>query len=107
MIFKVLLLLILIITFISAKTDEKIVSTLANISKDLEEIAKIATKTKENEPYQPFIISVLKGKDLERLGVSNLKEALELIPGVDIAKEILSNAAKSEDDFFIVPAIIE
>jgi len=25
----------------------------------------------------------------------------------DIAKEILSNAAKSEDDFFIVPAIIE
>ena len=91
MIFKVLLLLILIITFISAKTDEKIVSTLANISKDLEEIAKIATKTKENEPYQPFIISVLKGKDLERLGVSNLKEALELIPGVDTATDNIDN----------------
>ena len=46
---------------------------------------EIATTTKQNEHYQPYIISVFKGKELEKLGVSNLKDALGLVPGVDMS----------------------
>lgn len=63
------------------------IDILKDISKDINKIKKIATATKENVHYQPFIVSVFKGKELEKLGISNLKEALELIPGVDIATD--------------------
>ena len=48
---------------------------------------KVATVTKQNEHYQPYIISVFQGKELEKLGVSNLKEALGLVPGIDMATD--------------------
>ncbi|WP_281950690.1 TonB-dependent receptor plug domain-containing protein [Nitrosophilus kaiyonis] len=64
---------------------------LKQLSKDIENIGQIATISKENVFYQPFIVSVFKGKDLEKLGISNLKEALELIPGVDIATDNFDN----------------
>ena len=66
---------------------DDLLSTLTN---DLNKFEKIATKTKQNEHYQPYIISTLKGKTLEKLGISSLKEALELIPGVDIANNNLN-----------------
>lgn len=59
------------------------------ITQELERFTQAATRTKVNEPYQPYIITVLEGKKLERLGVSTLGEALELIPGADIATDLL------------------
>ena len=63
---------------------------LASISKDMKYFDKVATTTKENERYQPYVISVFHGKELEKLGISNLKEALELVPGVDMATDNLN-----------------
>lgn len=60
---------------------------LSSLSKDMERYAHVATVTKQNEHYQPYIISVFLGKDLEKLGVLNLKEALGLVPGVDMATD--------------------
>jgi outer membrane receptor protein involved in Fe transport len=64
-------------------------SVTKQISQDLEHFTEAATETKANEPYQPYIISVLYGKELEKLGISTLQEALELIPGVDISTDLL------------------
>ncbi len=65
-----------------------IASVTQQISQELEHFTEAATETKVNEPYQPYIISVLTGKELEKLGVSTLQEALELIPGVDMATDL-------------------
>ena len=64
-------------------------SVTQQIDRDLELFTKAATETKANEPYQPYIISVLNGKRLEKLGIATLGEALELIPGVDIATDLM------------------
>ncbi len=68
---------------LNAQTDE----VLASLSNDMKHFNKVATATKQNESYQPYIISVFQGKELEKLGVSNLKEALQLVPGVDMATD--------------------
>ncbi len=60
---------------------------LSSISSDMNRFNTVATITKQNEHYQPYIITVFKGKELETLGVSNLQEALELAPGVDMATD--------------------
>jgi outer membrane receptor for ferrienterochelin and colicin len=59
------------------------------ITRDLDRVTEVATVTKANEPYQPYIITTLIGKDLEKLGITNLKEALELIPGVDFSTDLV------------------
>ncbi|MCF6201030.1 MAG: TonB-dependent receptor, partial [Hydrogenimonas sp.] len=51
----------------------------------------MAEKTKLREPYQPYIVSVLTGKELENMGVSNLKEAILLLPETDIATDNMDN----------------
>ncbi|WP_428739538.1 hypothetical protein, partial [Sulfurimonas sp.] len=43
---------------------------LASITQDMQYFNSVATITKQNEHYQPYIISVFKGKELEDLGVS-------------------------------------
>lgn len=68
---------------LNAQTDELI----ASISNEMEHYNEVATLTKQNEHYQPFIISVFQGKELEKLGILNLKEALGLVPGVDMATD--------------------
>jgi iron complex outermembrane receptor protein len=64
---------------------------LASISNDMNRFNAIATITKQNEHYQPYIISVFHGKELETLGVANLKEALGLVPGVDMSTDNFNN----------------
>jgi len=59
------------------------------IARDLDRVTEVATATKANEPYQPYIITTLDGKELEKLGITNLQEALELLPGVDISTDLL------------------
>ncbi len=58
--------------------------TTTNLIKDLSAFNKIVEITKANRFYRPHIISIYLGKELEKMGVSNLQEALELVPGVDI-----------------------
>ncbi len=64
---------------------------LNSISNDLNRFNTVATITKQNEHYQPYIITVFKGKEMESLGVSNLKEALLLAPGVDMTTDNINN----------------
>ncbi|WP_428739963.1 TonB-dependent receptor plug domain-containing protein, partial [Sulfurimonas sp.] len=73
-------------TILNAQDD-----VLSLISQDMNHFESVATITKQNEHYQPYIISVFKGKELEDLGVSNLKEALQLVPGVDMATDNFNN----------------
>ncbi|MEJ2500581.1 MAG: TonB-dependent receptor [Campylobacterales bacterium] len=67
----------------------EVTSISDEITRDLDLVTEVATTTKENEPYQPYIITTLEGKELEKLGIRNLQEALELIPGVDIGTNLL------------------
>ncbi|MBF0564602.1 MAG: TonB-dependent receptor [Nitrospirae bacterium] len=50
-----------------------------------EAVTTIATKTKLDADEAPGSITILKGRDLERMGVRTVAEALELIPGVYVA----------------------
>ncbi|MFA5453751.1 MAG: TonB-dependent receptor plug domain-containing protein [Sulfurimonas sp.] len=79
--------LFLLLANLNAQTDNLIES----ISSEMEQFNKVATATKQNELYQPYIISVFQGSELEKIGVSNLKEALLLVPGVDMATDNFNN----------------
>ncbi len=68
---------------LNAQTDD----LLASISNEMNHFNEIATQTKQNEHYQPYVISVIKGKKLEKLGIATLEEALGLVPGVDMATD--------------------
>jgi len=81
------ILLLVSLNDLSAKTG----SILESISSEMKHFNNIATETKQNEHYQPYIISVFQGKKLQKLGVSNLKEALTLVPGVDMATDNFNN----------------
>ncbi|MCF6331296.1 MAG: TonB-dependent receptor plug domain-containing protein [Sulfurimonas sp.] len=73
----------LICVVLNAQTE----NLLTSISNEMEHFNEVATTTKQNEHYQPYIISVFEGKELEKLGILNLKEALTLVPGVDMATD--------------------
>ncbi len=62
------------------------------LSGAIAEIGAIATQERENIFYQPFIVSVYKGRELQKLGIVNLKEALSLVPGVDVTTDNLNNS---------------
>lgn len=64
---------------------------LASISSAMSHYEEVATTTKNNEHYQPYIISVFEGKDLEKLGIKDLEEALLLTPGIDITTDNFNN----------------
>jgi len=77
----------LLLTSLNAQSND----ILDSITKDMDRFNNVATITKQNEDYQPYIISVFNGKELETLGVSNLKESLQLVPGVDITTDNFNN----------------
>jgi iron complex outermembrane receptor protein len=60
---------------------------LNDISQDMKHYNVVATQTRQNEAYQPYIISTFKGKELEKVGIKDLKEALTLAPSVDMATD--------------------
>ncbi len=64
---------------------------LASISNDMVRYEEVATITKSNERFQPYIISVFQGKEMEKLGIKDLEEALSLAPGVDITTDNFNN----------------
>jgi iron complex outermembrane receptor protein len=69
-------------------TDQTIIDEL---QQEMSDSANIATQTNQNIDYQPFILSVLNGKELSKLGVKTLGEALTLVPGVDMATNTMNN----------------
>lgn len=76
-----------------AETDVPQISSITDqITSDLEHYTRVATATKANEAYQPYIITAFDGKDLEKLGISTLREAIDLLPGTDFATDLLDNA---------------
>ncbi len=66
-------------------------NTIKDIVSDINNYTKIATETKQNIDYMPFIMSVWEGNKLEKLGVRTLKDALMLFPGVDVSTDNLRN----------------
>jgi iron complex outermembrane receptor protein len=59
------------------------------ILKELDTHTDIANNTKHNIDYKPYIISVWNKDELERIGVQTLKDAVLLVPGVDIYSDNL------------------
>ena len=64
---------------------------ITTISDEMNHYEEVATLTKNNERYQPYIISVFQGKEMEKLGIKDLEEALSLAPGVDITTDNFNN----------------
>ncbi len=63
-------------------------TTALEITKNLRHFCDVATVTRKNEAYQPYIITVYRGEELRRRGIRTLGEALELVPGVDMATDL-------------------
>lgn len=54
------------------------------LQQDMQHFSNLAIDTKQNVDYMPYVISTLNDRDLVKLGIINLREAIALIPGVDI-----------------------
>lgn len=60
-------------------------AALLDLLQALEQETEIATKTKMNIDFVPGIVTVFYGDDLLARGVGSVKEALALIPGVELS----------------------
>lgn len=58
---------------------------LQSLQEDMQEYSRIATQTRQNVDYMPYVISAWNSDELNQLGISTLREALGLVPGVDIS----------------------
>ncbi|MGD9971185.1 MAG: TonB-dependent receptor plug domain-containing protein [Sulfuricurvum sp.] len=58
---------------------------LSSLEGDMLKIDEEASINKQNVDYKPYIISVLTHEQLEKLGITTLRDALKLVPGVDIS----------------------
>ncbi|MBV5320400.1 MAG: TonB-dependent receptor [Sulfuricurvum sp.] len=66
-------------------------NTIASLNDELITTEQMATQTNQNIDYQPFILSVWEQKDLIPFGVHTLKDALTLIPGIDMMADTTNN----------------
>ena len=55
--------------------------------KSLDEVSEIATKTKLNVDDSPSFVTVLHSEKLQKLGITNVFEALAQVPGVQLKRE--------------------
>ena len=55
------------------------------LNEDINKYSQIATDTRQNVDYMPYVISVLESQELNKLGVLTLRDALNLVPGVDLS----------------------
>ncbi|MBU1927456.1 TonB-dependent receptor [bacterium] len=56
-----------------------------NLLEDLKDASEIATRTKLNMDKTPSVVSVLHADELKKLGMINLYEALETVPGIEVS----------------------
>ncbi len=85
---RVLSIFITAVCSFAAGKESLVVDTLVS---DMNTFGKLAESVKMSEPFQPYIVSVFLGYELESIGVSNLQEALELVPGIDLATDNVDN----------------
>lgn len=76
-------LLLLLLSFQLFALDES-----ASLLEDLDYASKISTKTKLNSNKTPAVVSVLYGKELQKLGITDIYTALETLPGIEISMGI-------------------
>lgn len=69
-------------------SDQPLITTLND---DLSTTEQIATQTNQNIDYQPFILSVWQQKELVAFGAHTLKDAIMLIPGIDMMGDTTNN----------------
>jgi iron complex outermembrane receptor protein len=60
----------------------------SNFLESLDEVSEIATKAKLNIDDAPSFVTVLQSEKLQNLGIKNVFEALALVPGVELKKEL-------------------
>jgi len=56
-----------------------------SLETEMEKYSQIATDTKQNVDYMPYVISVMTSDEFQKLGLLTLREAITLIPGVDLS----------------------
>jgi outer membrane receptor protein involved in Fe transport len=61
---------------------------ILNLQDDLNIASEISTKTKLNINKTPAVVSVLHADELKKLGVTNVYEALETVPGIEVSMGI-------------------
>ncbi len=76
---KKLLLLFMYMSLVASEHDK------LNLLEDLSSASEIATRTKLNIDKTPAIVSVLHADQLKKLGIVNLCEALETVPGIEVS----------------------
>ncbi len=82
---KYILIVLLLISSTFANEEFSIDSDFLS---SLDEVSEIATKTKLNIDDTPSFVTVLHSNRLKKLGITNIFEALSLVPGVQLKKEI-------------------
>lgn len=68
--------------------DQPLITTLND---DLSATEQLATQSNQNIDYQPFILSVWQQKELVAFGAHTLKDAIMLIPGIDMMGDTTNN----------------
>ncbi len=64
---------------------------IADLTQDLQNITKSAIATKQNIDYQPYILSVWSSDKLMAMGCLTLKDAMMILPGVDVSVDNIYN----------------
>ena len=83
---KFIVILSLLLLSISSHAEDMDASEmLQSLQSDMQEYSEIATRTRQNVDYMPYIISAWNSDELSKLGISTLREALGLVPGVDLS----------------------
>jgi len=82
---RVFLFFILLASLLHSKDDLDLENDFLS---SLNEVSKIATKTKLNIDDTPSFVTVLQSQKLQKLGITDVFEALGLVPGVHLSREI-------------------
>lgn len=85
MVKKICAVLPVLLASMTLHADDMESSEMLSLQEDMQEYSRIATKTRQNVDYMPYIISAWDSDELDQLGISTLREALELVPGIDIS----------------------
>jgi len=73
------------VTLLAVENESADDAALMDLLQVLDQETEIATKTKMNVDFVPGLVSVFYGDDLQSRGVDSVKEALALIPGVELS----------------------
>jgi iron complex outermembrane receptor protein len=85
--FRLITVILLLVTSTILNAQQTYNSLLQSINNDLKKYENRATKTRKNEHYQPYIISVLETETLKKIGVQKLEDAIMIVTGIDISND--------------------